>query len=553
MEIQSISSNQLRYSLSYSNFSGFSVQKAVSKQQPVSFKRKKLDHNAVVKLLYAKGIKSDFNNSNYIAKSIYKVVNVMEQLFGRNSLPSIIKVDKLSLGEYAAYKKNDSIIINKNYNCFKNPIGLSINGINDHSSELNKTWSNMPGILFPNLFTSKEVPLKYRFYPTKLPDLPDWSSSAHPACTYVHEFGHTAHFKHLVQRLGYNKACDYFWNYLCGTNIPDPVQRLVIKYKISSYAIEANDLSEFVAEKLSKDVCDALTYYKWKLKRIPDVKYENIFDRKWSSKYSCPESYIDYYMQKVWNGDIEGSKKVSNDIKKFLAKAEEEERQGKLLNGQKQTTLYSQKTPVVTYNKFVQKQVVAPLNNIFAKQQSVYNQQYNHHIKAESLNDKIKKSITSIFDNISESFSNLDFSRRYSYKQNSESLYVKAVRNLENFKDSILDFFYDISFPQKIADSLLDMKDKLEDKIYQIRHRKEDKEKELIYNYFKQLRDAIQEKYESSPSSYVKESEKKESNNILSDINSKIFNTITKVRNNTGQSKYNEKERFSDKLLNLLE
>ena len=50
--------------------------------------------------------------------------------------------------------------------------------------------------------------------------------------------------------------------------------------------------------------------------------YSDIFSRKWDYRYSSPQSYIDYFTQQVWNGDIEGAKRVGQQAEEYLKSIE---------------------------------------------------------------------------------------------------------------------------------------------------------------------------------------------------------------------------------------
>ena len=81
-------------------------------------------------------------------------------------------------------------------------------------------------------------------------------------------------------------------------------------------------MCEFLAERMAKDVCAGLTDDMWVKYKDIDVKYDDIFNRKWNYRYSSPQSYIDYFTQQVWNGDIEGAKRVGDDANEYLAELE---------------------------------------------------------------------------------------------------------------------------------------------------------------------------------------------------------------------------------------
>jgi len=55
-----------------------------------------------------------------------------------------------------------------------------------------------------------------------------------------------------------------------------------------------------------------------------NVDYSNIFYDNWKYRYSSPQSYIDYFTQQVWNGNIEGAKQVGKDAYEYLHRLDAE-------------------------------------------------------------------------------------------------------------------------------------------------------------------------------------------------------------------------------------
>ena len=56
-----------------------------------------------------------------------------------------------------------------------------------------------------------------------------------------------------------------------------------------------------------------------------DVRYADIFERKWNCRYICPQAYSDYYTQQVWMGDINGAEEVAKKIAQYLFELENAE------------------------------------------------------------------------------------------------------------------------------------------------------------------------------------------------------------------------------------
>ncbi len=151
---------------------------------------------------------------------------------------------------------------------------------------------------------------------------PNDFSTNHPLHFIVHEFAHAAHWHHMEKRNGRNMA-EANWIGLIGQKIPDAIGRLIVRFKLSDYAVDKHDMAEFMAERMTKDICKD-----WNKKDIYsppkniDLNYADIFDRKWEYRYSYPQSYVDYFTQQVWNGDLEGAIRAGELAEIYLQKIE---------------------------------------------------------------------------------------------------------------------------------------------------------------------------------------------------------------------------------------
>ena len=141
MHIQALQLSKPKTSIPDIKLSEHSSYALSHNEQFISFKANKAEK--FTKLLAEKDIKANFENHGYLADGIYRVVNIMEQLFGKFSLPRNVKMrDFISNGTYAAYSPNhDTVYINRGRNYYKNPILLSARGAVDHTAEINKSWS----------------------------------------------------------------------------------------------------------------------------------------------------------------------------------------------------------------------------------------------------------------------------------------------------------------------------------------------------------------------------------------------------------------------------
>ena len=271
----------------------------------VSFKRIDFDAAKTIqnRIAQQKGIEMNVHGNVFVAECYEKVINIFEKLFKKSYLPSYLGTEKFNkdncLGQYNY--TNNSINVNEDldFTTFYDMDTLKKSAQKDHNNII----------------------------------LPNWASSNHPAHTFVHEFSHAAHWHHLKECQGYDNA-EHLWFGLVGTRIPNAIGRLIAKFKISKYAVGTArncDMCEFLAERMAKDICENITNEKW----IPykdidvnskdiDVNYSDIFNRKWNYRYSRPQSYIDYFTQQVWNGNIEEANRVGEIVEEYLAELEAE-------------------------------------------------------------------------------------------------------------------------------------------------------------------------------------------------------------------------------------
>lgn len=236
--------------------------------------------------LAKEGIIANTQENDFVAECYNKITNVFKALFGKSALPSQVEFEPLDYGTYGAYYNfSDRIVMNsdKEYSCF-----FDMDGLKD------------------------EMQGYKRFI------LPEWLSSLHPAHIFAHEFAHSAHWHNLKDKNGYS-AASRVWRGLEGTEVPTAIGRLITRFKLSNYSVDSKDMCEFLAERVAKDVCGGITDDTWgKCKKI-DVDYSNIFSRRWNYRYSTPQSYLDYFTQQVWNGDIEEANRTGDKVEEYLA------------------------------------------------------------------------------------------------------------------------------------------------------------------------------------------------------------------------------------------
>lgn len=239
--------------------------------------------------LARKGFSCDFRGNDFVAECYKKTAAVFQKLFGSTKMPSKFTFKSLGDGVFGAY------------NCVENEVSM------------NKDFS------YGCFYDMDKLKAKAKSLHGTI--LPGWNSSGHPGHVFMHEFGHAAHWHNLVERNGADNA-KKVWTGLVGTTVPTGIGKLISKFKLSKYAVESDDMCEFMAERIAKDVCESLTDNSWETYKSVDVNYSNIFSRKWDYRYSSPQSYVDYFTQQVWNGDIEGAKRAGQLAEEYLKEIE---------------------------------------------------------------------------------------------------------------------------------------------------------------------------------------------------------------------------------------
>ncbi len=215
----------------------------------------------IEQLLARKGITCDFAGNSFVAECVNRTVNLFENLFGKSSLPSEV-----------------------NYRYIGSP---DVEGIAQYWATYNRVDINSADSCFNNKSSLQNAMIKHK----RVIGMPAWLSTSHYLHPIVHEFGHGAHFNNIESR-----GNDYTWSWMTD-KIPNAVGKLITKFKLSSYA--NYNLKEFMAERISKDVCKNLNYNDCYIGDKKDIDYSNIFSRKWNCRYSTPQAYLDYYTQQI--------------------------------------------------------------------------------------------------------------------------------------------------------------------------------------------------------------------------------------------------------------
>lgn len=241
--------------------------------------------NSLERELARKGMICDFANNSFLGECVKRISKVFENLFGRSALPKQVDFKNL-FGAYGAYNIYDrTITFNSASQCF------------DNMKKLKAEALSAKHLITPNEF-----------------------STLHPAGTFVHEFSHSAHHNNLNKN-HYDGAS--IMQELRYTQVPSAIGRLITKFKLGKYALdESGGMNEFMAERITQDICKALSSESWIPSGNVDVNYANIFSRKWNYRYSSPQSYLDYYTQQVWNGNIKEAENIAGEIERYLEEIE---------------------------------------------------------------------------------------------------------------------------------------------------------------------------------------------------------------------------------------
>ena len=232
-------------------------------------------------------IECNFGFNEFVAECIKTTTTLFDDLFGRSSLPKTAEFKSFR----KAFKEDDSTL------------GMHIH----YLGGINGVYFNSDS----NCFKTKNK-LKFNEMTNKLLW---WHPTGNYLQTFVHEYAHSAHYKHLCSR-----GNEYIMYELQDTRIPTVIGRLITKFKLGRYS--ATNMNEFMAERITKDVCKNLSGSDKFLGHKRDLDYENIFSNKWSYRYTSPQSYLDYFTQQVWNGDTEKAEEVAADIEHYLKRIE---------------------------------------------------------------------------------------------------------------------------------------------------------------------------------------------------------------------------------------
>ncbi len=83
--------------------------------------------------------------------------------------------------------------------------------------------------------------------------------------------------EHILKNIE-SRGNEYAWGWMSDKVLPNAVSRLIAKFKLSEYA--NYNLKEFMAERISKDICKNLSYSDSFVGNRKNLDYSNIFYNK---------------------------------------------------------------------------------------------------------------------------------------------------------------------------------------------------------------------------------------------------------------------------------
>lgn len=259
--------------LSISNYGIF-----LKQANKISFKGRKLRNASdVEKLLSEMGIKSSFKGSDLVADCSYKMVKVFEQYFGKKSLPKEIN--------FLSFKK------------------VFPDEDNSATSGWYKSWVQTVEFNKDNDDFESKTKLKINSFINRIVLYQSTSSYLLP---FAHEMGHCAHHQRILDTSKSSSFADKCWEALNNKNVPKSIGKIMTTLKLGRYA--NTNLNEHMANRIARDICNNYnSYYELYEGDEDDLKYADIFDRKWGKLDPLhPQSYLDFYDQQIWNAGVGG-------------------------------------------------------------------------------------------------------------------------------------------------------------------------------------------------------------------------------------------------------
>ncbi|MBQ4114385.1 hypothetical protein IJD34_03165 [bacterium] len=230
------------------------------------------------------GIITDFAECLNVAECSKKMIEIYDSIFGKEYLPS--KIAYVAIG-------SGTTIDAATYNL------INTSAIEFNSNLHDDYYSSLRAMIFHSDIESLEDDEKAlnEIIPIKT------YSSSHPFHTYVHEFAHSAHNYNIYKNNGDVQRTLIANDLLNSRKLPTKIAQFFSRYKLGEYSNV--NLKEFMAERISKDICENMDQNGVYTPPKEPLNYDNLFDRKWNSRFSCPQAYLDYYLQQVWTGRLE--------------------------------------------------------------------------------------------------------------------------------------------------------------------------------------------------------------------------------------------------------
>ena len=251
------------------------------------------------------GIATNFDECLNVAECSEKSLDIMSIVFGKDFLPDVITYDvipddPIPLGCHFPYQGKSYVTFNK----------LMHDGFFKSKYLMNSV--------------SDALDAKDKISKSKNPLHIKASSTNHPYGVFIHEFAHSAHYKNILKNsCGNLDKANMKWAFLRDGEIPSFIGRFITKFKLGDYS--TTNFCEFMAERIMQDVCKYTNKDGEYFNNTEIINYSNIFDRKWNCKFTSPQSYLDNYTQRIWEGDYAKIKEAGDRIQVYLEKVEKKE------------------------------------------------------------------------------------------------------------------------------------------------------------------------------------------------------------------------------------
>ena len=208
----------------------------------------------------------DFAGNELIAECVNKTIKLFEECFGAGYLPN-----KVAFIPFSS-------LFPKGYNT-DNVLGIHTRSINTRENEVD---FNSEATCYKSLKNLKLAGLSAK--------LRGFNPTSHYLQTFIHEFGHSAHYKHLEF---YNRGTDM--DMFRKQKMPNIFSEFLVKFSLSRYS--ATNMNEFMAERITKDLSENIDDNCNFIGNEEDIDYSNIFANRWDNELIAPQALLDKLTQ----------------------------------------------------------------------------------------------------------------------------------------------------------------------------------------------------------------------------------------------------------------